>query len=171
MYFLSYYSYLSPLPSCHSFLHNAKRRVGAVKNLATAITSHALNSPDPWPFVTLPDFERQVTGTLDQAQVLALTFLPVITNETRHQWETYSVYNQGWFLEGMEVQREEMKDWDPSVVERVAALLASLENIGDGLDKDFRINPAIYRVEGLNAGPETTDGPYLPVSKRRYNTW
>lgn len=146
-----------------NFLLNAKRRVGAINNLATAITSHALASVDRWPYVTVPDFERQVTGTLDQAQIISLTLMPIVTNETRHEWETYSVYKQDWFLESMKVRQEEIMEWSDKVAKDEADILATLEDVGDGLDKAFRINPAIYRVEGLNAGPETTDGPYLPI--------
>ncbi|CAB9521492.1 Receptor-type guanylate cyclase gcy [Seminavis robusta] len=147
------------------FLLNAKRRVDAINNLATAITSHALSSPDRWPFVTIPNWERRVTGVLDQAQIISLTLMPIVTNETRPMWETYSVYKQEWFLESMTVRREEqvaLKGED-TVARDEAESLTALEAVGDGLDKTFRINPSIYRIDGLNAAPETTDGPYLPV--------
>ena len=115
--------------------------------------------------VTLPDFERRVTGVLDQAQIISLTMMPVVTNETRYMWETYSVYKQGWFLEGMAVQREEQeKRKGVDNVENEAESLAALEALGDGLDKSFRINPMIYRIDGHRAAPETSNGPYLPLS-------
>lgn len=62
------------------------------------------------------------------------------------------------------MRQEEILHGEDNVDKEEAESLSALENVGDGLDKDFKINPVIYRVEGLNAGPETTEGPYLPVS-------
>ena len=73
-----------------SFVDNAKRRVGAIDNLSLSLTSHALSSSDRFPLVTLPDFERRVTGVLDQAQIISLTYMPLVTNETRYMWEVSS---------------------------------------------------------------------------------
>lgn len=148
-----------------SFLLNSKRRVGAINNLALAITSHEKSTADFWPLVTLPDFERRVSGVLDQAQVISLTFMPLVTNKTRNIWETYSEYKQDWFLESMAVRREEqikLKGID-NVLKEEAESLAALETVGDGLDKTFRINPNIYRIDGHRSAPDTSDGPYLPV--------
>lgn len=148
-----------------SFKASAERRVGAIDSLALSITSHALSSSnnDRWPMVTLPDFERRVTQTLAQAEVISLLFLPIVTNETRYMYETYTVYKQGWFLEGMAYQEELKSQRGEGTSLDEDANLEVLAQIGDGLDQHFQISPAIWGLSGLKAGPETGAGPYLPL--------
>lgn len=79
--------------------------------------------------------------------------------------KTYSVYKQGWFREALAVREEEQEKrfGADNVEDEESESLAALETVGDGLDKTYRINPMIYRIDGQKAGPETSDGPYLPV--------
>ena len=65
----------------------------------------------------------------------------------------------------MAVRKEEQENrfGADNVEDEEAESLAALETVGDGLDKTFKINPMIYRIDGQKAGPETSDGPYLPV--------
>lgn len=143
-----------------SFKAGAERRVGAIDSLALSITSHALSSrSDFWPLVTLPDFKRRVAQTLDQADIISILFLPIVTNTTRFKWETYATYKQGWFLEGMSYQEELKSQREGSGTLDEDANLEVLAQIGDDLAKDFRISPSIRRLNGLDAGPETGPGP------------
>lgn len=57
-----------------------------------------------WPNVTLDDFERRVTYTLDLAELVSIIFLPFVTKNTRAGWEAYSVANQHWYEEGLDFQ-------------------------------------------------------------------
>lgn len=145
-----------------SFRLNAERRVGAIDSLATMITSHMLDSPfDFWPLITMPHFERRASFTLDQAQVISLMLLPLVTQDTRDQWETYATYKQGWLQESLAYQEEE------GLVEAALAAqdeeaLETVGQIGDGI-QNKGINPHIWRLNGLKAGEETGKGPYLPI--------
>lgn len=88
-----------------TFSQNAERRLEALQAFSQQITSYALYSNSTWPFVTLPDFERHAAYTLKLAEVVALLTFPIITAETRAEWQTYSVANQGWLAEGLAIQQ------------------------------------------------------------------
>jgi hypothetical protein len=147
-----------------SWKENAKRRVGAIEAVALAFTSHALSTHDRFPFVTLPDFERRVTQTLDQAQVLSLTYLPIITGAAKSHWEIYSIYKQGWFEESMAYQQEEQaKRKSVHVDEAGSVAVLADETAVDGHGKDVQINPVIYRFNGVEKEPQDGPGPFVPV--------
>uniref|UniRef100_A0A7S2UU20 Guanylate cyclase domain-containing protein n=1 Tax=Attheya septentrionalis TaxID=420275 RepID=A0A7S2UU20_9STRA len=43
-----------------------------------------------WPNVTMPDFANQASGLLAMSKGRAISFNPIINNETRMSWETYA---------------------------------------------------------------------------------
>ena len=43
-----------------------------------------------WPNVTMPNFQEQAKGQLEVAKGIALSFNPIITNETRTEWEAHA---------------------------------------------------------------------------------
>ena len=43
-----------------------------------------------WPNVTMPNFQQQAKGQLKIADGIALSYNPIITNETRKEWEAYA---------------------------------------------------------------------------------
>jgi CHASE1-domain containing sensor protein len=45
---------------------------------------------DTWPNVTMPNFAEQAEGQLDLCEGRALSFNPIITNETRKGWESFA---------------------------------------------------------------------------------
>jgi hypothetical protein len=89
-----------------SFTEIIGERLSAVSSLGASATSFALAQNMTWPFVTLNDFSYRTQGTMDLADCLLVEFLHVVTDETRAEWEAYSVANQGWFLESMEYQTD-----------------------------------------------------------------
>ena len=161
------------------FQINAKRRVAAIEAFATSITSHAIFSNSTWPEVTLPDFERRGRATSEIAEVMSMILVPLVTDDTRKDWEAYSVANQGWLEEGiiasasLAKEREEERDEiATSQTNDQARLLQEHdfeeEQFIDGSDS-YRIlqrvrsiPEEIYRLDGLKAAPENGPGPYLP---------
>jgi len=49
-----------------------------------------------WPFVTVPDFAIRAAKVLSLSDLLTVATTPVVTNETRLEWEQYSVANDKW---------------------------------------------------------------------------
>jgi class 3 adenylate cyclase len=76
------------------------------------------------------------------AEVISIILAPFVTDETRNEWERYSVENQGWFQEGLDVSNGNKRDLQ--------------------VDNNFAIPEEIYRVDGLSAARERGPGPYLP---------
>lgn len=113
-----------------------------------------------WPLFALPHFERRASFTLEQAQVISLMVLPLVTNETRFQWETFAQYKQRWLQESLAYQQEERSHWQNSEQDETA--LETVAQIGDGIQNQAN-NPHIWRLNGLTAGEENGDGPYLPI--------
>lgn len=75
-----------------TFRRKGRLRAWSSYSLAVAYTSEfsRLNS---WPNVTLWDFGRRAIGPVVMADTEGLGFAPLVTNETRAQWEAYAVEN------------------------------------------------------------------------------
>lgn len=135
-----------------AFKSNGARRLRAIDSLAFGITDYALSSGETWPNVTIPNFERRVQYTLDLAEVLSITFLPIVTNVTREGWEEYSWEHQDWLLEGLALQQavgEGGADEGESI-----ELLNDIVDMADGL----KISPKIIKIEGTGSVNETGPG-------------
>jgi hypothetical protein len=85
---------------------NAKNIFGVLGIFSTFISSSARHDNATWPLFTLPDFEHFGEGARDLSGALLLAFTPLVPNDTRAAWETYSVDNQGWIQEGLNVLGE-----------------------------------------------------------------
>jgi class 3 adenylate cyclase len=72
---------------------------------------------------------------------MSMVMVPFVTDDTREDWEAYSVANQGWFQEGLDVRFN----------------LKNRELFGS-----VAIPEEIYAVKGLSAARELGPGPYLP---------
>jgi hypothetical protein len=78
-------------------LHDSSTNLyAAVDSFATILTSFASDTRVHFPNMTVPDFavRGQVNNQISQA--LQLTFAPLVTAETKHGWEAYSLKHQGW---------------------------------------------------------------------------
>jgi hypothetical protein len=128
-----------------TFSQNAERRLEALQAFSQQITSYALHSNSTWPFVTLPDFERHAVYTLKLAEVVALLTFPIITAETRAEWQTYSVANQGWLAEGLSIQQaiedEETLNFLQGQFEK-----GNVTEERTVLEARTRITPVVYKV-------------------------
>ena len=113
---------------------NAAQRLKALMSFSTSITQFVLsrqrfeqkmeqngqagNNVPPlgqghgntsFPAVTVPEFERTATYTLESAEVLGLMFLPVVQAQDKDEWEAYSVENVDWLTESLAFQQEKLK--------------------------------------------------------------
>lgn len=65
--------------------------------------SHARDSQQTWPNVTIPDFEARAQRFLSLTKTLMFMQFMLITPETRLGWEAYSAdHGRGWVEESME---------------------------------------------------------------------
>jgi hypothetical protein len=82
---------------------NAKNIFGVLGIFSTLISSSARQNNATWPLFTLPDFELFGKDARELSGALLLAFTPLVTNSSRAAWAEYSVENQGWIQEGLEV--------------------------------------------------------------------
>ena len=126
--------------------------------MARLLTSHALSANETWPFVTLPNFEMKARLILELAQVVGIFVLPLVTRENVDAWSTYSIANQAWYWEGMELQ-ETMTGFN--------ATKSGVEQFDQ--EGGLAISPDILKF--TDEGPDATldhitdedEGPFFPV--------
>eukprot|EP00934_Nitzschia_sp_Nitz4_P006775 Nitzschia sp. Nitz4//scaffold127_size64804//37229//39533//NITZ4_006180-RA/size64804-augustus-gene-0.59-mRNA-1//-1//CDS//3329534762//6765//frame0 len=134
------------------FVEGGRRRIAAIESFSAQLTSYAESSNSSWPYVALPDFERKATYVRELSQVQTLTFIPIVTKEDKGEWERFSIQNQGWFLEGLEVQGIPPKEWDQESID----FLSSQWGVPNGTE----IPHEIFNVIGNGTGPVNEEGPY-----------
>jgi hypothetical protein len=82
--------------------------LGSFDGLAVALVSHARETNQSWPFVTVPDFAVRMSKLLPLTKAININILPIVTPELRSDWEEYTVQNDAWINQGMAVQEA----WD-----------------------------------------------------------
>ena len=108
-----------------SFHWNLQRKLHVMSSLSTSISSYAslkkkritfrnddgeLDShlSSAWPMVTIPDFHILGSSSRTLAHALSVSFCPLVTDETRQDWEFYSVNHAAqWIDNGYEFEQRE----------------------------------------------------------------
>eukprot|EP00934_Nitzschia_sp_Nitz4_P002991 Nitzschia sp. Nitz4//scaffold42_size132992//130258//132649//NITZ4_003423-RA/size132992-augustus-gene-0.123-mRNA-1//-1//CDS//3329551790//2981//frame0 len=136
------------------FEGGAARRLAAVDSFATQISSYAQATNASWPNVALPDYERRGRSIMELSDMLALVLIPIVTKENRESYEQFTVENQGWIQEGLELQGIPEEDWDHESMAIVEYVL--------GHSPNMTIPEKIFALNGTESIEETGDGPYAP---------
>jgi len=125
-------------------------RVRAIEFFALSVMSSMLYEGENWTHLYTPHMEIRGNRTNDLADAFSITIIPVVTEETRSDYEEFSVEQQGWRAEGLAFQKKwanenwvEPADWD----EQVGSISNTITS--------FNLKDRSLSVE---AGP----GPYLP---------
>ena len=93
-----------------AFETHSTRNMGLMRSFTKSITSYTMNQPNvTWPFVTLPDYERQARTIADLCYgVFSVTLIPLVEEKDREAFEEYAVTNQGWLNDGLSIQQDEL---------------------------------------------------------------
>jgi hypothetical protein len=67
--------------------------------MGTTVTSHALDKNLTFPYVTIPHFEKRGEGFLKLAGAQYVGICQIIKEDSRSEWESWSVQNQQWIPE------------------------------------------------------------------------
>ena len=157
-----------------AFSSNADKRMTALRSFSQSITTYSLTSGNEFPFVTVPDFERQAAYALKLSYSPALLTFPVVTAGNRSEWELYSNSSQGWLQDSWEAQSEVLGQLLESERDEIDALREET-GYDEGLNLDTEdadkriedrvITPIIFKVDAATggAGLETGPGPYAPI--------
>ena len=89
-----------------SFNQIVELKIGAITSLAISFTSYARSQNATWPFVTMNDFQQRAASARALSDCLFLELLPLITDETRADWEEYALIEKGWLDEGRDYQEK-----------------------------------------------------------------
>ena len=118
------------------------------EGLADFVTGAALTSGAKFPFVSVPMFEVQGEHARQVSGIEALTFAPLVAEQSRKEWEEFAWENQGWVEEGRDISLSGV-----DVLQRSGHIIAPIT--------DF-----IYQRESLEppyAQIPAVDAPFLPA--------
>jgi hypothetical protein len=157
-----------------SFHDAVEHRLGAINSMATDITSYSLDAKQTFPFVTIPNFEIRGSNLRVQADATAISWLPLVTDETRDAWEEYALINRSQIDESFleDTKRRENQDnefnFTDSSKNGIRMLRQSQQE--NMLDDGTGYHPRIWSTgaDGLAAGVKAEgSGPYLPIWQGR----
>jgi signal transduction histidine kinase/ActR/RegA family two-component response regulator len=164
-----------------SFHGAVERKLGAVNTLATQITSYALETNKSFPFVTLPHFAVRGADLRIQANSVIVHWMPLVTDETRLEWEKYAMENRFQ----VDLAYEEDRDFR-SRQDDFYGILGKKSNGGDRralgstssdpprvsnvtiLDDGTGYHPKIWSIGAVDPPGDYIEGtgPYLPSWQR-----
>jgi hypothetical protein len=157
-----------------SFHDAVERRLGAINSMATAITSHALDTKQTFPFVTVPNFELRGSDLRVQADAASIVWMPLVTDETRVAWEEYALTNRSQrdeaFLEDAKQRRKQDDEFGLSNTTSSSTGIRMLQQAqATILDDGTGYHPKIWSNGAItSAGDEPEgSGPYLPFWQGR----
>lgn len=114
--------------------------LGAVDSYVMGLVSFANFTNQEWPFVTITDYAVRLAKVRSHSQAKIIQQSHFVTKEQRTKWENYTIMNDGWVQDSLNVQLT-----DPTF---------------DGKKfSDFTPDGVIHSYRG----PSTGDGPFLPT--------
>jgi hypothetical protein len=132
----------------------AQNIYGTIASFATTLTSFSIDTEVPWPLVDIPHFELRGRLNNELSKALMISYSPLVTSETRGNWEDHAFAEQGWIQEGI--------DLSPDLHEAFISDDFKLANISKDI---FRFSdgatgsPVLQDRPGADFGP----GQYAPV--------
>ena len=64
--------------------------MGAISGLEMAATTHAMDSGDEWPFVTMSNFQQRAGNALELSGALYVRIAHLIERNQFDEWEAYA---------------------------------------------------------------------------------
>jgi hypothetical protein len=158
-----------------SFHKAVGRRLGAINSMATAITSHALDTKQTFPFVTIPHFEMKGSDLRVQADAPTVHWMPLVTDDTRVAWEDYALVNRDQISRSFQEDRKQMKMQDDAFGFTNTTgnrMLQQATILNDGTGYHPRIWSADEAQDIIASLATARDeagasGPYLPLWQSR----
>jgi hypothetical protein len=152
-----------------SFHDAVERRLGAINSMATAITSHSLDTKQTFPFVTIPDFEVRGSDLRVQADAASISWMPLVTDETRVAWEEYALTNrfqiEETFLQDSKRRKKQDDEFGLTNTSSTGTRMLQQSELGNIMYDGTGYHPSIYSngdIGPVGDDPEGS-GPYLPL--------
>ena len=141
----------------------------ALFSLSSAITSHALTMNATWPFVTIPNSASEFGPYLSLADAAALAVFPIVPRHLRAEWEAYSVANQDWIDNDLQVLYPSTDDLTVETAEDSSAA-GNATTTASFASQSSTISPYIKNYVGVDTSPGiwTPWWQYHPVIPNRF---
>jgi hypothetical protein len=113
--------------------------LGSVDAFLIAMVSYARDTNATWPMVTLPDYAVRVAKLRSLNKAVLVTQYHYVASEERTEWENYTLANDAWVQEGIDVQKTD-------------------ETFHGKIVEEFSVRGEIHETWT----PYDATGPYLP---------
>jgi hypothetical protein len=138
-------------------------------------TSHALDSKQTFPLVTIPHFEIKGSDLRVRADAAIIHWMPLVTDDTRVAWEDYTLANRNHISKSFQDDRKQIKMQDDAfgfTNTTGTRMLQQATILNDGTGYHPRIwsaDPAQDVIASLASARDEPDGsgPYLPLWQSR----
>lgn len=152
-----------------SFHDAVERQLGSLNSMATDITSYALDKNQSFPFVTLPDFAIRGSDLRAQAAAIAIHWMPLVTDDTRTQWEEYALTNRFQIEEDYEEEVDRTKKQDAYFGFDTNTRTLQQSRNETILDDGSGYHARIFSIGAITPRGDEAEGsgPYLPSWQRR----
>jgi len=155
-----------------AFQQGVEHKLVAINGMADAITSHAISSGEEFPRVTLPNFAVHGSNMRIQSSATVVQWTPLVTDDTRIEWEEYALANRFQFDEASEQDTElrNRQDEHFGLSLNYTSNLRPLNPNDTVLDDGTNFHPRIYSNGAVTPRGDEPNGtgPYLPVWQRRW---
>jgi hypothetical protein len=156
-----------------SFHDAVVRRLGAINSMSTDITSYALDTEQAFPFVTIPHFEIRGSDLRVQADAAIIHWMPLVTDETRIDWEDYALANRYQIDESFKEDAKQRKKQDEEFgltnTTGTSDRMLQVSQQETILDDGTGYHPSIWSNGAISPRGDVPEGsgPYLPSWQRR----
>lgn len=90
--------------------------MGAIDAYAVSLLSYARATNQTWPWVFFPDFPVRTSKVLGLSDSIYIGVFPLVTQQTRAQWETFSLeYGSNWVNESVRFQEIDPNYFGPII--------------------------------------------------------
>ena len=100
----------------------AMSKIEVGQSIAIGLTSHALDTGSPFPFVTLPDFEIRASKAREISKSEAIFWMPVVDERIRLEWESFANETAPVWLRTSLDQSGEKDSKTPTIPTRITDL-------------------------------------------------
>jgi hypothetical protein len=114
---------------------------GMLDATSVMLVTHAKETNQTWPFVTMADFGIRVAKLLLLTDVILVTALPVVSPAERRKWEAYSVAHDYWVNDCVSVQKS--WDWYRGPLEHHTTKTRAIHDDGIVLPYNHRYNTVV----------------------------
>jgi hypothetical protein len=155
-----------------SFRMLVERHLEAAAWMSTLLTSHAFQSNQSFPFVTLPNFHLHGSHFRALSGSHVVHYMPLISNENRAAWEEYAMENRFHINDTFQQdvihrhwQDQELGKHSERGLQQQSPTGLNMTILSD----ETGYHPRIWRNEAVEAPGDEPEGngPFLPLWQRR----